>query len=70
MSHFASGIQQKFCKILLSRTNMQNRATTIKCVHLGDDALIDVFQYENNSYELCDVCRGLVLSSIKVSGVV
>ena len=38
---------------------METRATTIKCVHLGYDALIDRFQYENNSYGLSDVCRGL-----------
>ena len=31
---------------------MDTRATTIKCVHFGYDALIDMFQYENNSYEL------------------
>ena len=49
---------------------MVNRATTIKCVHLGYDALIDMFQYENNTCELCDVCRGLILSGIKVSEVV
>ena len=49
---------------------METRATTIKCVHLGYDALIDMLQYENNSYELCDVCRGLILSGIKVSEVV
>ena len=46
---------------------METRATTIKCVHLGYDALIDMFQYENNSYELCDVCRGLIVSGINFS---
>ena len=49
---------------------MKTQATTIKCIHLVYDTLIDMFQYENNSYELCDVCTGLILSSIKVSGVV
>ena len=49
---------------------METRATTIKCVHLVYDALIDNFQCENNSYELCDVCRGLILSGINVSNVV
>ena len=49
---------------------METRATTIKCVHLVYDALIDIFRYENNSYELCDVCRGLILSGINVSDVV
>ena len=29
-----------------------------------------MFQYENNSFELCDVCRGLISSCIKVSEVV
>ena len=57
-------------KTLLSRINMETRAITIKCVHLGYDALIDMFQYENNSYELCDVCKGLILSGINVFGVV
>ena len=70
--HFASGIQQKFCKILSSRINMETRATTTKCIHLGYDSLIDMFQYENNSYvyELCDVCRELILSDLKVSEVI
>ena len=49
---------------------METRATTIKCVHLGYDALIDMFQYENIAYDFCDVCRGLILSGIKVSEVV
>ena len=49
---------------------METRATTIKCVNLGYDALIDMFKYKNNSYELYDVCRGLTLSHIKVSEVV
>ena len=49
---------------------METRATTIKCVHLVNDALMDIFRYENNSYELCDVCRGLILSGINVSDVV
>ena len=66
----ASGIQQKFCKILSSRINMETRAITIKCVHLGYDALVDMFQYENSSFALCDLCRGLILSDIKVSEVV
>ena len=44
---------------------METRATSIKCVHLGYDALIDMFQYENNSYELCDMCRGLILKRHK-----
>ena len=43
---------------------------TIKCAHLGYDALIDMFQYENNVYELCDVCKELIRSGIKVSEVV
>ena len=29
---------------------METRATTIKCVHLGCDALIDMFQYKDNAY--------------------
>ena len=49
---------------------METRATTIKCVNFGYNALIDVFQYENTSYELCKLCRGLILSGIKVSDVV
>ena len=49
---------------------METQATTIKCVHLVYDALIDIFLYENNSYELCEVCRGLILSGINVSDVV
>ena len=49
---------------------METGATTIKCVHLVYDALIDMFQYENNPYKLCDVCRGLILNGIKVSEVV
>ena len=49
---------------------METRATTIKCVNLGYDALIDMFQYKHTSYELCNVCRGLILSGIKVSDVV
>ena len=49
---------------------METRATTIKCVHLVYDALIDIFLYENNSYELCDVRRGLILSGINVCDVV
>ena len=49
---------------------METRATTIKCVHFGYDALINMFRSENNSYELCDVCRGLILSGINVSEVV
>ena len=48
---------------------METRATTIKCVHLVYDALIDMFRYENNSYERCDVFRGLILC-INVSDVV
>ena len=28
------------------------------------------FRYENNSFELCDVCRGLILSGLNVSDVV
>ena len=36
---------------------METRANTIKSVHFGYDALIDMFQYENSSYELCDVCK-------------
>ena len=48
---------------------MEARATTIKCVHLGYDVLIDMLQYENNSYELCEVCTGLFLSGIKVEGI-
>ena len=39
---------------------METPATTIKCAHLGYDAFINMFQYENNLYELSDVCRGLV----------
>ena len=39
-------------------------------LHLGYDALIVMFQYENNSYEFFDECRGLILSGIKVSEVV
>ena len=42
----------------------------IKCVHLGYDTLIDMFQYENNLYELCYVCIGLILSGINVSEMV
>ena len=38
---------------------METPATIIKCVHLGYEALIDMFLYENNSYEFCEVCRGL-----------
>ena len=49
---------------------METRATTIKCVHLVYDVLTDIFKYKNNSHELCDVCRGLILSDIKVSEVV
>ena len=50
---------------------METRVTTIKCAHLGYAAIIDtcMFQYDNNPYELRDVCRGL-LSGIKVSEVV
>ena len=44
---------------------METRATTITCVHLGYDALIDTCQYENNSHALCDVCRGLVFKRHK-----
>ena len=44
---------------------METRATTIKCVHLGYDALIDMFQYENNLYEFCDVCKGLIFKRHK-----
>ena len=39
---------------------MEVRETTIKCIHFEYDALIDMFQYENNSYELCDGCTGLI----------
>ena len=35
---------------------METLSTTVKCFHLW----YDVFQYENNSYELCNVCRGLI----------
>ena len=42
----------------------------MQCVHLGHDALIDMFQYENNSYEVCEVCRGLILSGIEIFEVV
>ena len=44
---------------------METRAITIKCVHLGYDALIDMLPYGNNSYELCDVCRGLIFKRHK-----
>ena len=49
---------------------METRAITIECVHLGYDALIDIFQYENSSFVLCDVCTGIIVSVIKVSEVV
>ena len=51
-------------------SNISTEAATIKCVDLGYDALIDMLQYENNRYELCDVRRGLFLSGINVSEVV
>ena len=44
---------------------METRATTIKCVDLGYDALLDMFQYENNTDGLCDVCRGLIFKRYK-----
>ena len=44
---------------------METRETTIKCVHLGYDAIIDMFQYNNTSYELYGVCRGLIFKPHK-----
>ena len=46
------------------------RANSIKRAHFGYDAIIDMFQHEKSSYELCDVCRRLILSGINVALVV
>ena len=38
---------------------MEIRILTIKCINLVYDALTDIFQYKNNSYELLTCVEGI-----------